>query len=264
MATTMHRMLRYAGRTAALLLLLTSLNLSSAFAQGGPPGGQQAEERAENLQVLPEDTPIEEVRRIMSTFTMALGVGCNHCHVRNEGPPPSMDFAADDKPTKETARIMMRMVQAINGDHLTDMPTVDGAAALQVSCITCHHGVTKPQVLENLLADFLPANGVDSTLAQYENLREEYYGSASYDFTEGTLVRLAQRLLSEQRAAEALAFLERNAELYPNHSQTHSVMSQAYVQLGNRQAAITSLERAVALEPNNNRLRQQLDQLRAQ
>src|SRR2546428_5702869 len=49
----------------------------------------------------------------MQGFNMALGVGCNHCHIEMAGAPPNekgvipIDAAPDDKQTKKTARVMI-------------------------------------------------------------------------------------------------------------------------------------------------------------
>src|SRR5207245_7018137 len=73
-----------------------------------------------NLQILPNDWTRPQVVQVMQGFNMALGVGCNHCHIEMVGAPPNekgvipIDAAPDDKQTKKTARVMMRMVGQIN------------------------------------------------------------------------------------------------------------------------------------------------------
>ena len=74
--------------------------------------------------------PASQIQPTMAFITGSLGVRCNYCHT------PSA-FERDDKPTKQTARRMMRMVLDINRGNF------DGAAA--VSCNTCHRGQTRPQ-----------------------------------------------------------------------------------------------------------------------
>lgn len=233
-----------------------------AWALPGQGFAQTPEAHAfENLKVLPENISEDELHRIMDGFSDALGVSCTHCHVREAGQPPN--FASDEKPEKETARVMMRMVQQINGWHLSDLPTVEGQA-LGVTCMTCHHGLARPQTLDHLLADFLPAHGVDASFAKYDSLRAAYYGTAAYDFSDASLIRLARRLMAGPGASDALAVLRRNLEMYPGSAATHATMAETHLQLGDRTAAIASLERAVALEPGNGRLRRQLEELRKQ
>ena len=99
-----------------------------------------------NLQVLPKEIKKGELVGIMRGVAGALGVRCNHCHV---GPDnlQGMDFATDEKPTKKTARLMMRMVHDINKKYLEGRET-DRPAVVEVKCATCHHGVDVPRAIE--------------------------------------------------------------------------------------------------------------------
>src|SRR5438876_9712810 len=65
----------------------------------------------QNLQVFPKDIPPRNLIQNMRLFNQALGVQCDHCHVGRE-------FAKDDKPEKNVARAMIRMVMDLkqNGD----------------------------------------------------------------------------------------------------------------------------------------------------
>ena len=69
-------------------------------------------------------------------FTRSLGVNCTHCHV-----PGHWD--ADDKGAKETARAMSRMVEAINGEYLKKIPSLNSTNP-SVNCTTCHRGQKRP------------------------------------------------------------------------------------------------------------------------
>ena len=72
-----------------------------------------------NLKVLPPDIAARELVSVMTCFTRALGVRCTHCHVGEEGRPlETYDFPSDDKLPKRQARDMLRMVEAINQQHL--------------------------------------------------------------------------------------------------------------------------------------------------
>jgi hypothetical protein len=79
----------------------------------------------------------ERLLRIMEFgFTRSLGVNCTHCHV-----PGHWD--ADDKGTKETARAMSRMVEAINSEYLKKIATLNSTNP-SVNCTTCHRGQKRP------------------------------------------------------------------------------------------------------------------------
>ena len=79
----------------------------------------------------------ERLLRIMEFgFTKSLGVTCTHCHV-----PAKWD--SDEKGAKETARAMSRMVIAINGEYLKNIPSLNSANP-SVNCTTCHRGQKRP------------------------------------------------------------------------------------------------------------------------
>jgi photosynthetic reaction center cytochrome c subunit len=98
-----------------------------------------------NLQVIPKDAPPDVVITAMKNITRALGVRCPFCHVGEEGMPlEKFDFAADSKPQKQTARMMMRMSGEINVQIMKEMPDAP-AKGWQVTCYTCHRGAQHPQ-----------------------------------------------------------------------------------------------------------------------
>jgi hypothetical protein len=75
--------------------------------------------------------------RIMELgFTTALGVDCTHCH------KPGV-WDSDEKPTKQIAREMIAMLNAINNDHLRKIPNLRSTNP-QVNCTTCHRGQRRP------------------------------------------------------------------------------------------------------------------------
>lgn len=98
-----------------------------------------------NLQVLPKDIQPEQLIHIMRGVAGSLGVECNFCHV--PGPKPrEMNFASDDKPEKATARIMMRMTQAMNEQYMSQIHDPDATQEdKQVTCGTCHRGHKMPE-----------------------------------------------------------------------------------------------------------------------
>ncbi len=79
-----------------------------------------------NLKVLKP----EEVMPAMRSYTAALGVRCDFCHV--EG-----DRASDANPHKATAREMIGMTRQIN--------THFGESKDRVTCYTCHRGEQEPK-----------------------------------------------------------------------------------------------------------------------
>lgn len=97
-----------------------------------------------NLQVLPKDSSPANVLALMKNFTRDLGVRCPHCHVGQEGMPlERFDFAADTKPAKAAARVMLKLVLEINTTLDRDLP--GSGKSGRVSCITCHAGRPTPR-----------------------------------------------------------------------------------------------------------------------
>lgn len=104
--------------------------------RGGPPPPPQ------NLQLLAKDIPRQELLQTMRGFAQGLGVQCNFCHVQ-EGPGGRTDMAADDKPTKKTARVMMQMTMHVNEELQTGLAK-PAAEMTRVQCMTCHRGEKTP------------------------------------------------------------------------------------------------------------------------
>jgi len=97
-----------------------------------------------NLQVLPRDASAATVVGTMKSFANNLGVRCQFCHVGEEGLPlEEFDFVSDIKPTKNVARVMMRLTREINAQLDTALAPAGGGGT-RVSCMTCHRGKPKP------------------------------------------------------------------------------------------------------------------------
>ena len=134
----------------AVSMLLFAGAALHAQQQQQQPQQQQPQPAPANLQVLPKDMSRQDVVQTMRTFTRALGVRCQHCHVGEGNDLSKFDFASDEKPTKKIARAMLTMVMDINTKHLAGIgepvaPAAPGEPpALKVTCFTCHRGETMP------------------------------------------------------------------------------------------------------------------------
>jgi hypothetical protein len=97
---------------------------------------QPAESVFKNIKIF-QGRPASQVLRIMAQgFDPALGVSCSHCHVVGE-------YDKEDKPTKQIARDMFAMVNAINTQYLAKIKNLRSPNP-SVSCTTCHRGQTRP------------------------------------------------------------------------------------------------------------------------
>ena len=120
MEAVYHTPMRLSISLVFLLLPLCAQPPQEAAKKSGPPAPK-------NLKILKPD----EVRNAMRSYTQALGVMCTHCHVQG-------DFAADDKPQKTTARMMIAMARDVNQKF------PDAASKTYVTCYTCHNGKVTP------------------------------------------------------------------------------------------------------------------------
>jgi tetratricopeptide (TPR) repeat protein len=243
---------------------------------GGGPGRGPAAPR--NLQVLPKDTPPQDVVALMQQFTRALGVQCTYCHVaatpplltaeeaaaqaaaappaagrgrgRGRGAGPQIDYAVDDKRQKQTARVMLALVNDINA-RLAASIRKPPADIVRVQCATCHRGVTNPQQLPDLLAQTMTGKGEAAAVALYRDLRQQYFGTDAYDFRESILLDLGRQSLATQKPDDALAWLQLNIEFYPKSAQSYVVLAEVHARKKDQAAAVKDLEKAIELDPAN-------------
>lgn len=210
-----------------------------------------AEQHPKNLKVFPKDIPMRSLLDTMGTFTRALGVGCSFCHMADENQPQSAhDFASDAKPMKNKARTMLRMVGAINGDYLTKLSTRLEPPVV-VTCATCHRGLTEPRPLQQVIMTAYDSAGTDSAVKLYRDLRQRYYGRASYDFGEAPLASVGSALRQRNRVADALRFYMLNLEFAPTSSSAWTQAAGAQLASGDTATAVKSLEKALSLNPND-------------
>ncbi len=100
-----------------------------------------------NIKVLGE-FPQTQLIPMMNVMAASLGVRCNYCHVNRSG---QWDYAADEKPEKNTAREMITMTLGLN--------KVNAAVNKEVSCYTCHRGRTSPASVISLPLPEPPPRG---------------------------------------------------------------------------------------------------------
>jgi tetratricopeptide (TPR) repeat protein len=189
----------------------------------------------------------------MQSYATALGVTCEYCHVApaNSGLP---------QPKKDIARTMIAMTRDLN----TQVQLATGKApveATRVECATCHRGVTIPRPLGQVIAQTLQFKGADAAVTQYRDLRTRYYGRGSYDFGEEELTNVA-RTIASVRPDDAIAILQLNIEFYPRSARSYALMGFAYTRKFDDDSAITLVQKAVDLEPENGEFQGQLAQLK--
>ena len=247
-------------RTIYFLTVVTLVALTGALPRSA--SAQWPPQRLENVQVLPEDITVRQLIGVMRGITVGLGVRCSYCHVGEEGQPLSTyDFPADDKETKEKARVMLRMVSHINGEHFADLPG-DPANRLTVRCATCHRGQPRPLTLAEALTEVLDEQGVDSAVARYHTLRDRFYGRDTYNFGEFSLNGLGYQLLGSGRTDEALAIFQLNTEMFPESANVYDSLADGLKAAGKPQAALRAYLAAFELNPAMRGLQVRIDSLR--
>ncbi len=119
----------------AALVTSSARSPFAALAQApAAPKPQLSEQAFKNIQVL-KGIPVDEFMGTMGLFSAALSVCCGDCHVGAGTDNP--DWAADP-PRKKMARTMVLMVNAINKNNF--------GGRQNVTCWTCHRGVSDPAV----------------------------------------------------------------------------------------------------------------------
>jgi tetratricopeptide (TPR) repeat protein len=231
---------------------------ATALAQGGAP---QRQEPYKNLKVLPKDISRDSLGAVMRNFTGSLGVRCSYCHAQKHGTnsPDSIDFTLDEKPEKEKARFMLRMVREINADLLADIP--EPSVGLSVGCITCHRGSPLPQTIDAVLATTIDTANVETAVRQYRQLRQAAMENGRYDFSETPMNDLARRLAAAGKNAQAVTILEMNSEIHPNSAAIDVQLGDVYRTMGEREKAIVRYRLALEKQPNNQNARRRLDEL---
>jgi tetratricopeptide (TPR) repeat protein len=243
--------------------LSTTFALLATFVFAGAAQAQFPPQKLQNLKVFPKDIPVRALLDTMGSFTRALGVRCTYCHVGEEGQPlSSFDFASDEKPTKNKARTMLRMVGAINGEYLTKLEN-RRTPPVNVACMTCHRGVAVPRPIQQIVLVTYDSVGADSAIAAYRALRERYYGRASYDFGEVPLADVGAALRARGKNADALRFYTLDTELNPTSAFAFREMGQTQLAAGDTAAAIRTFQKVLSMNPNDRQVKSILDRLGA-
>ncbi len=115
----------------------------TAAADTAPAHG--ASRKPTNLKVLPRSMSGDEIDKLMHRDKQDLGVPCGYCHEENTQ-TKQIDFASDENPTKEIARVMIKMNDDINTQYLAQLG--DRRYAEPFTCGNCHQGQVDPPAFE--------------------------------------------------------------------------------------------------------------------
>lgn len=203
-------------------------------------------ENPSNLKVLPTGTSATELREVMKNFAMGTGFRCSSCHVGKEDQPlAEYDFASDDKKLKASARSMLQMVNTINGTIRTNL----GEGRTEVRCVTCHRGVNQPQLTGEVLAKAAEADDLEGLKSAYLALREQYYGTHSYDFSDTTLSEFASSRAAAGQAEQAELMFNLLLEDQPDSFMGHLRYAEMMHRAGNGEKAVHHYQKAIEANP---------------
>jgi hypothetical protein len=216
------------------------LNTAMLFAQA-PPGG--------------------DAIMNMQEIAQGLGVKCEFCHAGQRLGGAAQSPVGTPPTHADIARAMMAMTRDLN----TKIVAATGKTpneVTRVTCATCHHGVAIPGQLADIIAKTTLRKSPDDAVAQYRELRAQYYGRDSYDFSEDTLLDAAQQIVRVKPPA-SIPILRLNLEFYPRSVRSLMQIAFAYTRTLDDEAAIAMLEKALEIEPDNGMVKGQLEQLKS-
>ena len=222
----------------------------------------QLPDKFTNLKILPKNVSKDELVTTMRGFSTGLGVRCNYCHAPVDSTKGrGLNFASDAKNEKLIARTMMSMVTTINGKLV---PKSGIKSPVQVGCVTCHHGVQKPQTLTAMLEATATKDGVPAAQQQYNDLRAKYYGSAAYDFSPRSLQDFAEWLAHDKKDLDgAIAVANMSIQRDPEASDNYSLLAMLQAEKGEKAAALESVKKALEIDPQNREAQEIMKQLQS-
>jgi tetratricopeptide (TPR) repeat protein len=100
-----------------------------------------------------------------------------------------------------------------------------------------------------LLETTIKEKGVEAGIAQYRDLKAKQ--SATYDFSEPELNRLGYLLMQAGKPKEAVEIFKLNVEAYPQAFNTYDSLAEAYMNLNQRELAITNYKKSLELNAKN-------------
>ncbi|MEO8649986.1 MAG: FKBP-type peptidyl-prolyl cis-trans isomerase [Acidobacteriota bacterium] len=120
----------------------------------------------------------------------------------------------------------------------------------------------KELALSQVLSDAIKAGGVPAMRTRFQELKAK--GLGNIYASEGDLNRLGYSLLRLKQMDNAIAVFKLIVEEYPNSANAYDSLGEAYLAAGQKQLAIESYEKALAIDPKFNSATKALEKLRAE
>jgi tetratricopeptide (TPR) repeat protein len=151
------------------------------------------------------------------------------------------------------------MTDEINTKLLAPIPHSE--LNLKVTCFTCHSGLALPETIEARVLRNVKTGGASAAVADYRTVREQYYGSAAYNFKEQPLVEVASSLREGGQFEAAVAISKLNLEFYPESGQSKLGLAEAYFGLGDTKNARPLYEAMLKARPGAKNVQARLDEI---
>jgi CubicO group peptidase (beta-lactamase class C family) len=100
-----------------------------------------------------------------------------------------------------------------------------------------------------MLEKTIRAKGVEAGIAEYRALKTTQ--SATYDFAEQELNQLGYILLRSGKVRDAVEIFKLNVEMFPKAGNTYDSLAEAYMNLNERELAISNYKKSLELDPKN-------------
>ena len=114
------------------------------------------------------------------------------------------------------------------------------------------------EVIEKTIDD----KGIETAVVQYRELKTKQ--ATTYDFAEPELNALGYRLMGRGKMKEAVEVFKLNVEAYPQGFNTYDILAEAYMNMNERELAITNFKKSLELNPNNTSASENLKKLEKQ
>lgn len=101
----------------------------------------------------------------------------------------------------------------------------------------------------SILERTINEKGIEAGIAQYRDLKAKQ--AATHDFAEPELNELGYRLMRGGKVKEAVEIFKLNVEAYPKGYNTYDSLAEAYMNLNERELAITNFKKSLELNPKN-------------
>ena len=145
---------------------------------------------------------------------------------------------------------MIQLVRDIN-ENIGKLFPDSEEPLVTVTCATCHRGQAKPEMIEDVVLQTLHDEGLDQSVTKFRELRERYYGSYTFDFSERVLMGIAEDLGGRNELDAAMIFVNLNLEYFPQSSRTYVLRAQVLTEQGDIDAARSDYETALEMEPES-------------